>query len=86
MFKSLDKQEYEKNAGRIKDVENLNKAINAITEKHTTDDLIALFNRITLPINKIEIIQKWYGSLVEPKLVYSTDPKTGISLLAPPPP
>ena len=87
MFKSLDKPEYEKNAGRIKDVANLNKAINAITEKHTTDDLIALFNRITLPISKIKTIPEVVvDPLVERRLVYSTDPKTGMKLtLAPPP-
>jgi formyl-CoA transferase len=87
MFKPLDKPEYEKNAGRIKDVENLNKAINAITEKHTTDELIELFNRITLPISKIKTIPEVVvDPLVERRLVYSTDPKTGMKLtLAPPP-
>ncbi len=87
MFKSLDKPEYEKNAGRIKDVESLNKAINAITEKQTTDELIALFNRITLPISKIKTIPEVLRDpLVERRLVYSTDPKTGTKLtLAPPP-
>jgi crotonobetainyl-CoA:carnitine CoA-transferase CaiB-like acyl-CoA transferase len=87
MFKSLDKPEYEKNAGRIKDVENLNKAISAITQKHTTDELIALFNRITLPISKIKTIPEVVvDPLVERRLVYSTDPKTGMKLtLAPPP-
>jgi len=87
MFKSLDKPEYEKNAGRIKDVENLNKAINAITEKHTTNELIELFNRITLPISKIKTIPEVVvDPLVERRLIYATDPKTGTKLtLAPPP-
>ncbi len=87
MFKSLDRPEYEKNAGRIKDVENLNKAINAITGKHTTEDLIALFNRITLPISKIKTIPEVLDDpLVEQRLVHSTDRKTGLKLtLAPPP-
>jgi crotonobetainyl-CoA:carnitine CoA-transferase CaiB-like acyl-CoA transferase len=87
MFKSLDKQEYEKNAGRIKDVETLNNAINVITEKHTTDELIALFNRITLPISKIKTIPELLADpLVERRLVHSTDPRTGTKLtLAPPP-
>ncbi len=87
MFKSLDKPEYEKNAGRIKDVENLNKAINAITEKRTTEELIELFNRITLPISKIKTIPEVVvDPLVERRLVYATDPKTGMKLtLAPPP-
>jgi formyl-CoA transferase len=87
MFKSLDKPEYEKNAGRIKDVENLNKAINAITEKVPTEELIGLFNRLTLPISKIKTIPEVVvDPLVERRLLYSTDPKTGLKLtLAPPP-
>jgi len=87
LFKSLDKPEYEKNAGRIKDVENLNKAINAITEKVPTDELIALFNRITLPISKIQTIPELLmDPLVERRLLYSEDPKTGLKLtLAPAP-
>ncbi len=87
MFKSLDKPEYEKNAGRIKDVENLNKAINAITEKQTTDELIVLFNRITLPISKIKTIPEVLADpLVERRLLSSEDPKTGLKLtLAPAP-
>ena len=87
MFKSLDKAEYEKNAGRIKDVETLNKAINAITEKLTTDEMIALFNRITLPISKIKTIPEVVADpLVEKRLIYSTDARTGMKLtLAPPP-
>jgi crotonobetainyl-CoA:carnitine CoA-transferase CaiB-like acyl-CoA transferase len=87
LFKSLDRPEYEKNAGRIKDVENLNKAINAITEKHTTYEMTAFFNRITLPISKIKTIPEVVADpLVERRLVYSMDPKTGMKLtLAPPP-
>ena len=87
LFKSLDKPEYEKNAGRIKDVENLNKAINAITEKVATEELIALFNRITLPISKIKTLPEvLVDPLVERRLLYSEDPKTGLKLtLAPPP-
>jgi len=87
MFRSLDKPEYEKNAGRIKDVESLNKAINEITVKHTTDELISLFNRITVPISKIKSIPEVVTDpLVERRLLYATDSKTGTKLtLAPPP-
>jgi formyl-CoA transferase len=87
MFKVLDKPQYEKNAGRIKDVENLNRAINMITEKHTTDELIDLFNRIILPISKIKTIPEVLADpLVERKLLYTKDPRTGLELtLAPPP-
>jgi formyl-CoA transferase len=87
IFRSLDKPEYEKNAGRIKDVENLNLAINRITERHTSEELIDLFNRITVPISKIKTIPEVVSdSLVERRLLHSTDSKTGTSLtLAPPP-
>ncbi|MDZ7699746.1 MAG: CoA transferase [Deltaproteobacteria bacterium] len=56
MFRSLDKLEYEKNAGRIADVDHLNAQINAITRQHPSDELIGLFNAITLPVSKIQTI------------------------------
>ena len=40
LFKSLAKEEYKKNQGRIADVKNLNNAINAITQEHTSEELI----------------------------------------------
>jgi crotonobetainyl-CoA:carnitine CoA-transferase CaiB-like acyl-CoA transferase len=87
IFISLDKPRYEKNAGRIKDVENLNKAINAITEKHTSEELIELFNAITVPISKIKTVSEVVADpLVQRSLLYSEDPNTGTKLtLAPPP-
>jgi crotonobetainyl-CoA:carnitine CoA-transferase CaiB-like acyl-CoA transferase len=87
MFRPLDKPQYAKNAGRIGDVENLNRAMNEITEKHTSEELIDLFNRITLPISKIKTIPEVVADpLVERRLLYATDPKTGTQLtLAPPP-
>lgn len=87
MFSALDKPEYEKNAGRIAGVENLNRSINEITEKHTTEELIELFNSITVPISKIKTIAEVIADpLVERRLLYAEDPKTGTKLtLAPPP-
>jgi formyl-CoA transferase len=87
MFKSLDRPQYEKNAGRIADVENLNREINEITQKHTSEELIDLFNRITLPISRIKTIAEVVADpLVERRLLYATDPRTGIRItLAPPP-
>jgi crotonobetainyl-CoA:carnitine CoA-transferase CaiB-like acyl-CoA transferase len=87
MFSALDKTAYEKNAGRIADVENLNRAINEITEKHTTEELIEFFNSITVPISKIKTIPEVIADpLVERRLLYAEDPKTGKKLtLAPPP-
>ncbi|MBN2032776.1 MAG: CoA transferase [Deltaproteobacteria bacterium] len=87
MFKSLNKPEYEKNEGRIKDVTNLNNAINAITEKRTTDELMVLFQSITVPISKIQSLPEVIDDpLVEKKLLHASDEKSGIKLaLAPPP-
>ena len=87
MFRTLDKPEYEKNAGRIADVGNLNRAINEITEKHTTEELIELFNSITVPISKIKTIPEVIAdSLVERRLLFAEDSLTGTKLtLAPPP-
>ncbi len=87
MFKSLAKESYQKNKGRIDDVINLNKAINAITEQHTSEELIDLFTSITVPISKIKNVNEVVeDSLVEKRILSSKDPKTGTKVtLAPPP-
>lgn len=87
MFKSLAKEEYKKNKGRIADVINLNKAISEITEKHTSEELIELFTAITVPISKIKTVNEvTEDPLVARKILSSKDPKTGTRLtLAPPP-
>ncbi len=86
-FKSLDRPEYEKNAGRIGDVINLNREISAITKQFTAESLIELLKSITLPVSKINKIPDVVADpLVERRLMTSTDSKTGTRLtLAPPP-
>ena len=87
MFRSLDKPEYEKNAGRIADVDQLNAHINAITRQHPSDELIGLFNAITLPVSKIHTIPEVIKDpLVARHLLFAEDPVTGTTItLAPPP-
>lgn len=87
MFKSLAKEEYKKNKGRIADVTNLNKAINNITEKHTSEELIELFTAITVPISKIKNVNEVVEDpLVAKRILSATDPGTGTRVtLAPPP-
>ena len=87
MFKSLAKEEYKNNKGRIEDVINLNKSINAITEQCTSEELIELFNSITVPISKIKNVNEVVEDpLVAKRILTSTDPKTGTKVtLAPPP-
>jgi len=87
MFRSLDKSEYEKNAGRIGDVSNLNAAINNITKNHTSEDLIDLFTSITVPVSKIQTVTEVIADpLVQKRLLYARDPVSGTRItLAPPP-
>jgi formyl-CoA transferase len=87
IFKSLDKPAYEKNAGRIQDVQNLNQAINEITKNHSSEKLIELFTSITVPISKIKTVNEVIEDpLVDRKLLFSQDSVTGKRItLAPPP-
>ena len=87
MFKSLDRPEYQKNAGRIADAQNLNRAINEIMMNHTSEELIDLFNAVTVPISKIKTIPEVIRDpLVNRRLLFAADPMTGTRItLAPPP-
>jgi formyl-CoA transferase len=86
-FESLYKKEYERNAGRIADVENLNRAINAITKKFTTQELIDIFNKATIAISKVNTIEEVVQDpLVKPNILRSKDPKTGLEITIAPPP
>ena len=86
-FESLHKKEYERNAGRIADVDHLNNTINGITKKFSTDELIDIFNKATIAISKVntigEVVQ---DPLVKPNLIRSRDPKTGMEIAIAPPP
>jgi crotonobetainyl-CoA:carnitine CoA-transferase CaiB-like acyl-CoA transferase len=86
-FRSLDMPEYEKNAGRIGDVENLNRFINAITKSHTSEEMIELFNSISVPISKIRTIPEVVEDpRVQKRLLSAVDPVSGTRItLAPPP-
>ena len=86
-FESLYKKEYERNAGRIADVEHLNQAINAVTKKFTTEELIDIFTKATIAISKVnsigEVVEDPY---VKPNLIRTKDPKTGLEVTIAPPP
>jgi formyl-CoA transferase len=86
-FQSLDRPEYQKNAGRINDKSGLNQQINEITSRHSTQELIELFNSLTLPISKIHGVQEvLQDPLVRRNLLYSSDEVSGTKLTLPPPP
>jgi crotonobetainyl-CoA:carnitine CoA-transferase CaiB-like acyl-CoA transferase len=86
-FESLSRREYERNAGRIADVDNLNRALNTITGNFTTEELIDTFNKATLPISKVNSIEEVVEDpFVKPNLIRSKDPKTGLEITIAPPP
>jgi len=86
-FESLYKKEYERNAGRIADVDNLNNAIIAITKKFSTDELIDIFSKATIAISKVNAVEDVVRDpLVKPNLIRSSDPKTGLEITIAPPP
>jgi formyl-CoA transferase len=87
LFRSLDKPQYEKNMGRIKDVANLNAALNAISREHTSETLIEIFTSIAVPVSKIKPINETIADpLVRQRLLSTHDPRTKTTItLAPPP-
>jgi crotonobetainyl-CoA:carnitine CoA-transferase CaiB-like acyl-CoA transferase len=86
-FESLSKKEYERNAGRIADVENVNKAINNAAKKYNTQELIDIFNKATIPISKVNSIEEVVDDpLVKPNLIRSKDSRTGCEITIAPSP
>ena len=85
-FESLSKKEFERNAGRISDVENLNRMINGITKKFATQELIDIFNKATIPISRVNTIEEVLEDPhVKPNLLRAKDPKTGLEIILAPP-
>jgi crotonobetainyl-CoA:carnitine CoA-transferase CaiB-like acyl-CoA transferase len=85
-FESLYMKEYECNAGRIADVENLNRRINEATKKYSTQELIHLFNEATIPISKVNTIEEVVEDLrVKPNLLWAKDSKTDVRIAIAPP-
>lgn len=86
-FESLYKKEYDRNAGRIADVDNLNRGINEITKKFTTEELIDIFTKATIAISKVNSIEEVVDDpYVKPNLIRSKDPKTRMEITIAPSP
>lgn len=87
LFRSLNREAYSKNAGRIAEVHNLNAAINAITENVETATLVALLKEAKIAVSKINNLEEVAADpLVREKMLSTEDKKSGIELkLAPPP-
>jgi crotonobetainyl-CoA:carnitine CoA-transferase CaiB-like acyl-CoA transferase len=84
-FEALSRPEFGRNEGRIKDVEDLNRAIEEVTRKYTTDELIDLFTKATIPISKVNTIEEVVEDpYIRDEILSATDVKTGVTIhLAP---
>jgi crotonobetainyl-CoA:carnitine CoA-transferase CaiB-like acyl-CoA transferase len=86
-FEALEKPEYARNEGRIKDVDNLNRAIEEVTVRFGTDELISLFTHATIPISKVNTIEEVLKDpYIKDEILSSTDERSGTTIyLAPQP-
>ncbi len=86
-FRHLAKKEYETNAGRIADVDSLNREINGVTKRKTTQEWIDIFIKASLPISKVNNIEEVaQDPFIRDILLRARDPKTGLELTLSPPP
>jgi len=86
-FAELDRESYRRNAGRIANKETLNREIAEITRTRRTEELVAFFNDIGVPISRVytlaEVVEDPY---LTPTLIRACDPHTGLEITLPPPP
>lgn len=86
-FEGLAREAYRRNAGRIAAKETLNREIAEITRTRRTDELIALFNNIGVPISRVHTVAEVLNDPhLVPNLIRARDPRTGVELVLPPPP
>jgi formyl-CoA transferase len=86
-FKHLAKEVYERNAGRIADVDRLNREIKEVMKTKTTAEWMDAFVNATIPIAKVNTIEEVAeDSHIENVLIHSEDPATGTTLTLSPPP
>ncbi len=86
-FEGLARDEYRRNAGRIAAKERLNRELAAITRAHTSEELLALFAEIGVPIARVATVAEVIEDpFIAPAMIRSRDPRTGVELIMPPPP
>jgi formyl-CoA transferase len=86
-FKHLAKSEYERNAGRIAEVDRLNREIGTVIRTKTTAEWIRIFVEATIPVSKVNTVEEVaQDPLIRDVLPRSSDPITGTTLTFSPPP
>jgi formyl-CoA transferase len=85
-FESLDRPEYNRNVGRISNVNKLNTEIRDITKTRQTDELIKLFRDVNIPISRVNSLADVLADpYLENMTLRSRDPVTGVELTLTPP-
>jgi formyl-CoA transferase len=86
-FETLYKKEYERNAGRVADTDTLNRAINEITKRFTTEEMVETFSKRTIAISRVNSIEEVVEDpYVKSNILRAKDPTTGIEIAIAPPP
>ncbi len=86
-FRGLKDPAYERNEGRIRDVDRLNQRLAEIFKGLGTQEVIEMFQSITVPVSKIQSIQEVLEDpLVRSRLLRSRDPRSGVEILLAPAP
>jgi crotonobetainyl-CoA:carnitine CoA-transferase CaiB-like acyl-CoA transferase len=86
-FESLDRPEYETNAGRIQALYQLKEEMSAIMCGRATEELVAQFNQIGVPIAPVsQLPQVVAEPLIASQMIRACDPRTGQEIAIPPPP
>lgn len=84
-FESLADQAYQRNAGRIADVDRLNRRLADCTQTMTTADLAISLNSIGVPIAKVNTLPDVLEDpLLKEAFAHARDNRTGTELILPP--
>lgn len=86
-FEDLADPAYEKNSGRIADMQNLNAKLAERTKRFATEELLETFRAATIAAAKVQdIAEVCEDSAIKDKLLRSKDPVTGFEVVMAPPP
>lgn len=86
-FATLARPEYEKNSGRIADVETIEGELGACLAGLTTAEALEQLRGAGVPVSKVHTVADLLADpLVAPGLLRVTDPRSGLTLLLPVPP
>jgi crotonobetainyl-CoA:carnitine CoA-transferase CaiB-like acyl-CoA transferase len=86
-FASLARPEYERNTGRIADVQHLNRQLADCFKTMTTTEALEAFQVIGVPISRVNTVAEVMADpLVANQLIHVSDPRSDLTVTLPAPP